>query len=177
MDPGAARDLFLKWRTRSLFAGLLFRHHLKQLHDEGGTLHPMLIWAKIIGFGKWLLRVAGLRRCPAPSGPPGTSDPSVAPLIQNIENPERPIWNIYTKAVNCFIPTPYDGKIFLFREAELPPELDWLKSDLGWRKTTEDLSIRNIPGDHFTMTEHSNIKIFASQLKGCLDQPEAERQS
>jgi len=169
MDPGAARDLFLKWRARSLFAGLLFRHHLKELHGADGALHPMLIWAKIIGFAKWLLKMAGSR------GQPIRSDPSTPPLIQNMENPERPIWNIYTKAVNCFVPAPYDGKVFLFRETELPPELTWMESDLGWGKITESLSIQNIPGGHFTITEHSNIKIFAAQLKVCLDQSEAER--
>ena len=88
---------------------------------------------------------------------------------------ERPIWNIYTKAVSSYIPARYDGKVFLFREIDLPPELAWLGSDLGWRKIARSLSIHNIPGGHFTITEHSNIMIFAEQLKVCLQEAEAAR--
>jgi thioesterase domain-containing protein len=48
-------------------------------------------------------------------------------------------------------------------------------SDLGWSKVARSLSIHNIPGGHFTITEHSNIVIFAEQLKVCLEEAEAAR--
>jgi len=99
------------------------------------------------------------------------------PPDQNVENPERPIWNIYNKAVDSFVPARYDGRVFLVRETDLPPELAWMGSDLGWNNIARKLSIHKIiPGGHFTITEHSTVIIFAEQLKACLEEAEAERQ-
>jgi thioesterase domain-containing protein len=163
MDPAGARDLFLKWRERSLFGGLLVRHHLKELAP-----HPSLIWVKARSFARWLLRLAGLRSSLTPS--------AAAAEAQNAEEESGmpPIWNIYSDAVAAYVPSPYDGKLILIRETELPPELAWMGDDMGWSKVARRLLIDKIPGGHFTITEHSNIRIFAEQLKACMEEVEAE---
>ncbi|HEX4083937.1 MAG TPA: amino acid adenylation domain-containing protein [Chthoniobacteraceae bacterium] len=163
LDAGASRELFLKWRERSLFGGLLVRHHLKEL-----TPRPSLLWRKARAFARWVSRLAGLS---------SSLTPSAAAAAQTIEevSGKPPIWNIYSDAVAAYVPPRYDGKLNLIRETELPPELAWLGNDLAWNMVGRSLSIHKIPGGHFTITEHSNIRIFAEQLKLCLEEVEAER--
>jgi len=171
LDAEGSRRLFLKWRKHFLFAELLARHHLKELEGRVGAPLPRLIWAKTIRLTRWLLRSAGLRTAP---GTP--SDGDDGPPMANMEAQDRRIWDIYSDAVNTFIPARYDGKVYLLRETDLPPELAWMDSDLGWSKVVRSLAIHNIPGGHYTITAHSNIVIFAEQLKVCLEQAEAEQQ-
>ena len=167
MDDAAARDLFLKWRKQILFGGLLFRHHLKDFQGKNGTPLPKVIWAKAIRFSRWLFRSAGVL----------TVNPThaMAALDEYMENPARPFWDVYSKAVGSFVPARYDGKLFLIRETELESQLGWIGSDLAWSRVAKDLTIRNIPGGHFTITSHANIVIFAEHLKVCLEEAEAAR--
>lgn len=171
LDQAAERELFLQWRRRFLFGAVLVRHHFNELKGGSGSPPITRVWAKMKSFTGWLLRRAGVK-----STRPSANNPA-EPVGKAIENLDGPTWDLHTNAVSCFVPGRYDGKVFLFKETDLPPDLAWIKSDLGWRKVVKDLSIHDLPGNHLTITARSNIGIFAEQLKVCLDQAEAATSS
>jgi thioesterase domain-containing protein len=39
----------------------------------------------------------------------------------------------------------------------------------GWNELADEVEAHIIPGDHFTMLRHPNVRILAQQLKGCIE--------
>ena len=70
---------------------------------------------------------------------------------------------------NRYQPKPYAGKAFLLQATESldsPP----LNTELnGWQKLIESLAVRQVPGNHFSMTKPPQVDSLAEALKTALN--------
>jgi thioesterase domain-containing protein/acyl carrier protein len=96
------------------------------------------------------------------------------PLDSNI-NWVRYLFKVFLANVNAacrYLPTTYSDRVTLFRAAErMTPGLP---DHDGWKELSDEVEVRVIPGDHFTMLSGTNVEILAQQLKDCIEKALSE---
>ena len=93
-------------------------------------------------------------------------------LDEPLPHGERPMWEVYRKVLERYVPQPYHGRLTLIWPNEESVEL----SDdliLGWRKVAAEVEVHRVPGNHMTaLTTH--VTALGRCLKRCLDQTQEE---
>ncbi len=80
------------------------------------------------------------------------------------------ISNINSYAALLYRPKVYPGAVTIFRTTEREL-LDGNDEFLGWRGLVAGpITVRSVPGNHFTMTREPNVRILAEQLRESLEQ-------
>lgn len=81
------------------------------------------------------------------------------------------------RAATSYKAQSYPGRVTLFRATE-PREKGGRCPHLGWDGVAAGgVEVYEVPGDHFTLLEEPHVQILAAQLKGCLDQTQADSSS
>ena len=75
------------------------------------------------------------------------------------------ILKIYHRAIQSYVPRPYEGRLIIFCDDDYPEPLQLAWSDPNRDQTT----IYNVPGSHTSVLEEPNVGYWASKLKSCLD--------
>jgi amino acid adenylation domain-containing protein len=87
--------------------------------------------------------------------------------------------NVFTaslRAMQAYQPHPYAGRVMLFRAGDRP--LDAAGETLGWEALAADgVSLRVIPGDHYTIVRQPHVATLANQLRACLDEAQTLREA
>jgi acyl-CoA synthetase (AMP-forming)/AMP-acid ligase II/thioesterase domain-containing protein/NAD(P)-dependent dehydrogenase (short-subunit alcohol dehydrogenase family) len=71
------------------------------------------------------------------------------------------------RALASYTPTPYAGRVTLFRAREALPEMVGVERTLGWGDYAR-VDVREVPGDHVTMMEPGNVEVLAETLGAAL---------
>jgi thioesterase domain-containing protein len=78
-------------------------------------------------------------------------------------------------ASRVYTPRSYPGKITLFRAAELHSGANqgfaaiFPENDLGWRRLAADVTVHELPGDHFSIMAPPIVAALANKLQQALD--------
>lgn len=72
---------------------------------------------------------------------------------------------IYQRAIQSYVPRPYQGRLVIFCDDDYPEPLRRAWSDSNQEQTT----IYNVPGSHTSVLEEPNVGYWANKLKSCLD--------
>ena len=75
------------------------------------------------------------------------------------------ILKIYHRAIQSYVPRPYEGRLIIFCDDDYPEPLQQAWSDPNRDQTT----VYNVPGSHTSVLEEPNVGYWASKLKSCLD--------
>jgi amino acid adenylation domain-containing protein len=93
----------------------------------------------------------------------------VLPLDASI-NRVRNLFKVFVTNVSAasrYSPATCSGRVTLFRAAGRMAS--GLPDHDGWNELADEVEAHIIPGDHFTMLRHPNVRILAQQLKGCIE--------
>lgn len=84
-----------------------------------------------------------------------------------VPEPYMKVVETHMAALHNYTPTPYDGRLVLFRSNN--PSLQSPERDMGWRRlTTGPVDIHFVPGSLRTMLNESNVHAVADKLNGYL---------
>ena len=82
----------------------------------------------------------------------------------------RPMLQVFyanSQAVHRYVPQPYPDRITLFRTAVSSATA--IDQTLGWQQLTEsEVTVYQMPGNHFTMLRKPQVERLARQLQACL---------
>jgi hypothetical protein len=79
----------------------------------------------------------------------------------------------YTRAINGYVPGPYDGRVTVLWPSELALD-DPSDPTAGWGRVAAAVDVHSVPGGHITCVTN-NVHHLAIALKGCLDRLETPR--
>jgi len=87
---------------------------------------------------------------------------------------DAPAWgnisDINSYAATIYRPKIYPGAITIFRTSDREI-LDGDDEFLGWRElVTSPLTVRRVPGNHYTMIREPNVRVLAEQLRASLEE-------
>ena len=84
---------------------------------------------------------------------------------------EFALYDAFLAAHESYRPTPYPGRISLWRAQEEDPGLAWVSADLGWQPfAAGGLDITVIPGNHQSLVLEPNIDQLVAGLRAALDE-------
>jgi len=84
---------------------------------------------------------------------------------------EFALYDAFLTAHESYRPTPYHGRISLWRAQEEDPGLAWLSADLGWQPfAAGGLDINVIPGNHQSLVLEPNVDKLVAGLRLALDE-------
>jgi aspartate racemase len=83
------------------------------------------------------------------------------------------ILEIYRQAIQDYVPRPFQGNMVLFFGEDVPRhrQVHWCKQSTG------SVAIHYVPGDHTTVLQEMNVKVWAGHLATCLEALELEQSS
>lgn len=84
----------------------------------------------------------------------------------------RYILEIYRRAIESYTVKAYSGNIVLFFSHDYPQHLrmNWSKRSAG------SVTLDDVPGDHLSVLEEINVKVWAERLASCLESLEDDNQ-
>jgi amino acid adenylation domain-containing protein len=121
-----------------------------------GGAQAEFVTRKLVTAARGAARALPSRRTPREGGP---AHDSPVPLVQS--------WEAFRRAIRCYRPRPYAGRVALFRTEQWPAD----RPDLGWSRLLPLLEVAVIPGDHHTcITRH--VAAFAASVEEALQRAE-----
>ncbi|MCP4158421.1 MAG: amino acid adenylation domain-containing protein, partial [bacterium] len=79
------------------------------------------------------------------------------------------IFKLNSHALDTYTPKPYNGVTLLFGARDESGKNSSREPAKGWKKNAVGgLSIRNIPGNHYTILREPNVKLLVKEIKKCL---------
>jgi thioesterase domain-containing protein/acyl carrier protein len=97
--------------------------------------------------------------------PPDMTDSEARRLYQVFKNNAR--------AIQRYVPRPYDGQIILFEASERLP--GGAQLPYGWDAVaTGPLQVYDVPGDHYSMVREPHVEALAALLSACLEASQQE---
>jgi amino acid adenylation domain-containing protein len=89
----------------------------------------------------------------------------------------RDFWltEAFFRAAGDYRPLPYDGKLTVLRAVDVDPGVAHPSRELGWAEfATGGIDLREIPGDHDSMSQEPNVVHLGAALRDCLDRARIE---
>lgn len=81
---------------------------------------------------------------------------------------DRYVSTALAEAALRYKPTPYAGRVVLYRAAEVDPQFQHTSETLGWDDLTPNLEIVRVPGNHDSLVYEPNVLVMISHLRESL---------
>jgi aspartate racemase len=149
--PQASRFRLTRWAA----------YHLRQLSGHGPGYAASYAWSVIRRLGRWSLRRSAPQRSDAPTTTNGVREQEIATLRSHI----------FRSAANRYTPSPYPGKITLFRTTQTVEHHHRIADPTyGWmRYATGGLQMYDVSGSHIGVLEHPHVVVLADHIGKLLD--------
>ncbi len=102
----------------------------------------------------------------------GRLRPAADELGERLEDERmRAVFAASDRAVRCYIPQPYAGRVTLLRSegGYGRAEVRSPHADLGWGKVARQVEVVQIPGNHVEMVQEPQVAVLGRQLQSLLD--------
>jgi thioesterase domain-containing protein len=136
-------------------------YHLRQLLRHGSGHAARYASSVIRRLGQWSLRRFVPKRSDAPTTTNGIREQEIETLRHRI------FWS----ALNRYTPSPYPGKVTLFRTAQTVEHHHRIADPTyGWmRYASGGLQMYDVPGSHIGVLEHPHVVVLADHIGKLLD--------